>query len=101
MSASEGSSPESDDEGSEGLGLQDYLFEPNFAVPLGNSSSDEERCAAQISGKIYLRTSSKKGRANNKTWCLCGMCKPVENDEACVCSHEQVDGGERIIYKEN
>ena len=52
-------------------------------------------------GKIYLSPSSKKGRLNNKSWCLCGMCKPVENEEACVCSHKQVDAGERIICKEN
>ena len=86
MSASDGSSSESGDEGSEGLGLQGYQFELTIVVPPGDSSSDEE-CAAQISGsgKIYLPTSSEKGRANNKTWCLCGMCKPVENDEACVC----------------
>ena len=103
MSESDGSSSESGDEGSEGLGLQGYQFEPTIAVPPDDSSSDEEESAAQISGsgKIYLPTSSKKGRANNKTWSLCGVCKPVENDEACVCCHEQVDGGERIICKEN
>ena len=29
------------------------------------------------------------------------MCKLVENEEACVCCHEQVDACERIICEEN
>ena len=66
MSASNGSSSESADEGSERHGLHGYQFEPTISVPSGDSSSDEEECAAQISGsgKIYLLTSSKGGQQN-------------------------------------
>ena len=59
MSESDSSSVESD-EGSEGLGLQDYQFEPTISMPPENWLSDEEVSESKIEQRNivwYVQTS--------------------------------------------